>query len=233
MEFGGPIGSVFIIIWSHFLMIYLWLSLEYHQGGLFIPDLSILSSQLEKAWPTWQTVGFYWGFMVLQLIFAVVLPGITVKGLPVPTEGNKQYTYLCNALYSWYITLALVLTLHYTHIFSITFIIDNLGSMMVTSMISGDAVAFIIYFWGVLSKRSIRMSGNFFYDYFMGSFLNPRIGIIDLKLFAEIKASWLQLFLLTLAAALKQQQDLGYISNSMWIMIIAHFLYCNACMKGE
>lgn len=52
MEFGGPLGSVFIIIWSHFLMFYLWLSLEYHQGGIFIPDLSIIGDQLSKAMPT-------------------------------------------------------------------------------------------------------------------------------------------------------------------------------------
>ena len=103
---------------------------------------------------------------------------------------------------------------------------------MVTSMISGDLVAVTIYWWGIISKKQIRMSGNIFYDFFMGSILNPRIGMLDLKLFAEIKASWLQLFLLTVSAAMKQQEELGYITNSMWIMILAHFLYSNACMKG-
>lgn len=82
---------------------------------------------------------------------------------------------------------------------------ENLGKMMVTSMISGDIVSLVIYMWGIVSKRAIRMSGNIFYDYFMGSILNPRIGILDLKMFAEIKASWMQLFLLTLSAALKQR----------------------------
>ncbi len=76
---------------------------------------------------------------------------------------------------------------------------------MVTSMISGDLISFGIYFWGIIGKHSIRMSGNIFYDYFMGSMLNPRFGILDIKMFAEIRASWLQLFLLTLSAALKQR----------------------------
>lgn len=61
---------------------------------------------------------------------------------------------------------------------------DNYGSMMVTSMISGDIVSVVIYFWGVLTRQQTRMSGNFFYDFFMGSFLNPRLGKLDLKLFA-------------------------------------------------
>ena len=85
MEFGGPIGSVFIIVWSHFLMLYLWISLEYYQGGLFVPDLNVVWDQLSVATPTWQTVAVYWGFMLLQIIFAYTLPGIKIKGLPVPT----------------------------------------------------------------------------------------------------------------------------------------------------
>lgn len=82
---------------------------------------------------------------------------------------------------------------------------DNYGSMMVTSMISGDLVSIVIYLWGIISKSTTRMSGNLFFDFFMGSILNPRLGKVDLKLFAEIRASWLQLFLLTLSAALKQR----------------------------
>lgn len=66
----------------------------------------------------------------------------------------------------------------------------------------------------------------------MGAFLNPRIGPIDLKLFAEIRASWLQLFLLTLSAAVKQYETTGHLSNSMIIMIVAHTLYANATAKG-
>lgn len=61
---------------------------------------------------------------------------------------------------------------------------DNFGSMMVTSMVSGDIVALIIYLWGILTKQQIRMSGNIFFDFFMGSILNPRLGKVDLKLFA-------------------------------------------------
>ena len=143
--------------------------------------------------------------MVLQIVFAYTLPGVVVKGLPVPTENNKQYSYLCNAVFSWYLTIGLVGIFYYTGIFSITFLVENLGAMMVTSMISGDLISLIIYLWGIFSNKSIRMSGNIFYDFFMGSILNPRIGILDIKMFAEIKASWLQLFLLTLSAALKQR----------------------------
>lgn len=122
--------------------------------------------------------------MILQIVLAFVMPGPVIKGLSVPSEGYKQYTYHCNALYSWYFTLILIFVLHYFNILSITFLMDNFGKMMVTSMISGDLVAVVIYFWGILQKKQIRMSGNIFFDFFMGSILNPRLGKVDLKLFA-------------------------------------------------
>ena len=50
-----------------------------------MPDLSIVSQQLSKAFPTWNTVSMYWGFIILQVIFAYVMPGPVVKGLPVPS----------------------------------------------------------------------------------------------------------------------------------------------------
>ena len=56
---------------------------------------------------------------------------------------------------------------------------------MVTTMISGDVVALVIYWWGIAANKQTRMSGNFCYDFFMGSFLNPRLfSKIDLKMFA-------------------------------------------------
>lgn len=77
------------------------------------------------------------------------------------------------------------------------------------------------------------LSGNVIYDFFMGSILNPRICILDLKMFAEIRISWILLFLITTANALKQLEEYGEISNSMMLIWIAQTLYTNACMKGE
>ena len=67
------------------------MSLEYYDGGMFIPNLKVLSTQLEKAMPTYQSVLVYWGFMVIQIILAFVMPGPIIKGLPVPSYNNKQY----------------------------------------------------------------------------------------------------------------------------------------------
>lgn len=175
---------------------------------------------------------YYWGFMGLQLVLAAVMPGVAVKGLPVPEEKDKQHTYYCNALGCWYFTLALAAGLHLSRVLPLTFLADNYGAVLVASMLSGNLVAVAVYCWG-LAAGPLRMSGSVPYDFFMGSTLNPRLGPVDLKMFAEIRASWLQLFLLTCSAAASQHARHGSVSNSMWLMVAAHLLYANACMKGE
>mmetsp|Transcript_3229 Transcript_3229/g.6651 ORF Transcript_3229/g.6651 Transcript_3229/m.6651 type:complete len:434 (+) Transcript_3229:792-2093(+) len=233
-EFGGTFGAFILMLWSHSWMYYLWLSLEYYQGGVFVPtSLDELCSQLSKAIPTCEAFVIYLGFIASQAILALTMPGPKVKGLPVPTEGNIQLVYNCNAVPCWYITLLTALGLHFTGVFRLTTVMDKLGSIMSVAILFGDAVSLSVYFSAFYLKKTTRMSGSFIYDFFMGAWLNPRIGSFDLKMFAEIRCSWVQLFLLTLSAAFKQYENEGAVSNSMVIMLIAHWLYSNACMKGE
>jgi len=243
-EFGGPKGCFCIMLYSHFLPYFFWLSLEISQGGLLLP--STLSSDgfsdhfsqiatvfYEKGLPDMNSIFFYLGFLVFQVICSLILPGVWIKGLPVPTENNKQHDYLCNGAASWYVTLILVFVLEKFNILSLSFMAINFGKIMTTSIIFSDILAFIIYVAAEIQGKSIRMSGHFFYDFFMGAYLNPRIGYFDFKMWAEIRVSWILLFLLTLSASVLQYKNQGYLSYSMIIILTAHFLYTNACMKGE
>ncbi|KAJ1487708.1 ergosterol biosynthesis ERG4/ERG24 [Baffinella frigidus] len=78
-----------------------------------------------------------------------------------------------------------------------------------------------------------RASGNAVYDFFLGTYLNPRVGSLDIKMWAEIRVSWCLLFLLTLGSAYKQYETQGQVSNSIIFLAVAHWLYANACHKGE
>lgn len=50
---------------------------------------------------------------------------------------------------------------------------------------------------------------------------------------SECRWSWLTLMLITLSCAAKQFETTGTISTNMWFMILAHWLYSNATVKGE
>ena len=76
-------------------------------------------------------------------------------------------------------------------------------------------------------------TGIIIYDFFMGTVLYPRIGEVDIKMIAECRWSWLTLMILTMSCAMKQYENLGYVSREMGVMLVAHWLYSNATVKGE
>ena len=244
-EFGGPIGNLGLIAFSHFIVPYIYLCLNHNNGSLILP--SALSVEAFKQWgtylcdtfcnyaaPTTYAFTVYWVFQVAQILMAVVLPGVTMEGLSIASEGGRKLKYLCNALSSWYVSLILVFVLHWYNIFPITEIIDNLGPLTMVSMISADVIAVLVYLSGfVFGLAAEDRSGNVIYDFFMGTVLNPRLGSFDIKMFAEVRVSWIMLFLITVSSAVKQFQLYGFVSYNMAFMIFAHFMYTNAIMKGE
>lgn len=157
------------------------------------------------------------------------MPGVDQEGLPVPSLKYKTLMYHCNALASFYTTLVLAFVLHYTGLFSLPLLIEHFGSLMTWAIISGFTVTALIYFLAMnfnFGGEPLRMSGNFIYDIFMGASLNPRLfknkavfGLgrknwsgVDLKMFAEVRIPWVLLFLIAVSGAVKQYEDLGYVT---------------------
>ncbi|MFT5041034.1 MAG: delta24(24(1))-sterol reductase [Hyphomicrobiaceae bacterium] len=241
-EFGGTLGATLIMLASHGLLLYLWLAWRFHDGALFYPaGLSDIGPFFHRMWeqlashatPSLDVFAMYWGFLVVEGLMAAYIPGIEIKGLPIPNRGGKQLVYRCNGIYAWWITLIAMGVLHVTGIFPLQTLYDRFGSFMVVSIISANLVAVAVHFGALITGNAERMTGSFIYDFFMGAWLNPRIGPLDLKMWAEVRVSWLMLFLLTASAAAHQYEVYGVVSTPMLFMVLAHWLYTNACMKGE
>ncbi len=150
-----------------------------------------------------------------------------------PSLGYKTLMYKCNALSSFYATLVTCAVLHVSGVYRLTTIIEHFGEYMTVSMIAGYAVSAATYFHAVATNTTHRMSGNFAYDFFMGAALNPRIGSVDLKMWAEVRIPWVLLFLISVSGACKQYEVYGYVTPNMAFMVLATGLYINACGKGE
>ena len=108
--------------------------------------------------------------------------------------------------------MATATALHLTRIFPLTSIIENYGHLMTVSIIYGFAVSFGMYFLTVARGEQIRMSGSFIYDVFMGAVLNPRIGNVDLKMWAEVRIPWNITFFLAVSGACMQYEKYGYVT---------------------
>lgn len=241
-EFGGPFGGVSLILFSHFIVYYLWIAVTYYGGALIYPhgleDVGPFFARLaahvrEGATPSASAAGWYLGFVTLQAVLTAFLPGIKVRGLPIPSLGNQRLEYTCNGVAVWYFTLALVALLHFTGLVPLTFLVDNQGPLLSVAVIFADLLALYVFLEARLRGTANRASGNLVYDFFMGINLNPRIGRLDIKMLCEIRISWILLFLLTCSAAVKQYEMLGFLPASAAFMVAAHFLYTNACQKGE
>lgn len=161
------------------------------------------------------------------------MPGVLNEGRPLPHEGGKKLPYYCSAYTSFYTTLAVTAALHLTGVFPLYTIIDEFGPIMTVSIISGFLNSIIVYAQAFIRGRTHRITGYPIYDFFMGAELNPRIGILDFKMFYEVRIPWFILFLLTCGVATRQYETYGYVSGEVGFLLMAHFLYTNACAKAE
>ena len=242
-EFGGSPGVLGIMIGFPLLMWYMWLGATYYDGHLPLPSegQSVVdfvrqmgSLVYAGAFPSLRAWTIYWVFFAVEAAFYMFLPGVSPKGKPLPHEGGKQLTYYCSGQWSWYTTIALAVVLHITGIFKLYTIIDEFGPILSVAIISGVLCSFIAYFSAIYRGAQHRMSGYPIYDFFMGAELNPRLfGILDFKMFFEVRIPWYMLFLLSLGTAARQYEQFGYVSGEVAFLVMAHFLYANACSKGE
>jgi delta24(24(1))-sterol reductase len=230
--FLEALSHLALFVFSHCICYYLWWAAEFNAGCVGNP-FPLDSKVIEKATPTTATIAMYFGLVLSQLLFSAVLPGPTILGFPIPQENNRRLLYKCDGLAGWYVSVALFATAHLTGVFDFKTLFLNCGAMLTTAILFADTIAVIMYVECLRTRRSDVSQQYFANDFIMGRYLNPRIGTIDLKMWAEIRVSWLLLFSLDVSCALCMKEELGYIPNRMLIVLLHHGLYTNACMKGE
>lgn len=242
-EFGGPLGVLALMIGFPLLMYYMFIGATFYNGKFPLPAADQSFSDFithlghliyEGAYPTRRAWTMYWTFGLFQCACYILLPGITAKGKPLPHAGGKQLSYHCSAVPSFFLTIAIAVLLHLTNLFRLSTLIDEFGSIMSVAIISGYSVSIIAYISALARGAQHRMTGNHIYDFFMGAELNPRLfGILDFKMFFEVRLPWYILFLTSCGAAVRQYDRYGYVSGEVGFLIMAHFLYANATSKAE
>lgn len=242
-EFGGSCGVLAMMIGFPMLMYYMWIGATYYDGRFPVPaegqSLGEFFEHLahlvyEGAFPSAKAWTMYWVFFIFEGACYILLPGVWGKGKPLLHEGGKQLPYYCSAVGSFYTTLGIAAALHFSGVFKLYTIIDEFGPLMSVAILSGFLVSFIAYFSALMRGAQHRMTGYPIYDFFMGAELNPRMfGVLDFKMFFEVRLPWYILLLVTIGAAARQYEVYGYVSGEVGFLLMAHFLYANACSKGE
>ncbi|KAJ2903031.1 delta(24(24))-sterol reductase [Zalerion maritima] len=242
-EFGGSLGVSAMMIGFPILMWYMWIGATYYDGKVPYREQGqswgefgehLVNLVYTGAFPSLRAWQIYWTFFIFEAVNYCLMPGVWAKGKPLRHEGNKQLPYYCSAYSSFYFTILVMGVLHYTGLFPLYVFIDEFGPLMSVAIISGFLVSVVAYCSALLRGAHHRMTGYPVYDFFMGAELNPRMfGILDFKMFFEVRIPWYILFGLSCGAAARQYEENGYVSGEVMFLVMAHFLYANACSKGE
>ncbi|PHH80155.1 hypothetical protein CDD80_2693 [Ophiocordyceps camponoti-rufipedis] len=242
-EFGGSLGTATMMLLFPLLMWYMWIGATYFDGKLPAPtaDQTWLQFGAEMAslvytgaFPHAAAWFWYWSYLAFQAACYCLLPGVWGSGKPLPHEGGRQLTYFCNAYASLYFTLAVLAVLHFSGLWPLYLALDHFGPLLSVAIVSGFIVSVVAYVSAIYRGKQHRMTGHVIYDFFMGAELNPRMfGILDFKMFCEVRMPWYMLLILSLGAAARQYERYGYVSGEVLFLVMAHYLYANACAKGE
>jgi delta24(24(1))-sterol reductase len=241
-EFGGPWGVGIMMGGFPLLMYYMWIGATFCDGHFPVrsPQQStteflkhLVDLVVQHAFPSVKAWTIYWTFFTLQAMGYSFLPGVTSYGNTLDHDGGKRIKYHCSAVSAFYITILVGVVLHITEIFPLYTILDEFGPLLSVAILSSYIVSITAYSSALLRGAQHRMSGNVIYDFFMGAELNPRIGNLDFKMLLMVRLPWFILFALSCATAARQYDEHGFISAEVVFIVFAHFLYANACAKGE
>ena len=242
-EFGGSWGVSAMMVGFPALMYYMWIGATYYDGKAPIPGPGESVLDFVKrlgdliyggAFPHVKAWAMYWGFFICEGVFYLFLPGVYRKGKPLLHEGGKQLEYYCSGMWSFYTTTVILAVFHFAGIFKMQTVIDEFGPLLSVSIISGYLMSFYFYLSAIAYGKQHRMTGYPVYDFFMGAELNPRLfNWLDFKMFFEVRIPWFILLIVTMGTAARQYERYGYVSAEVGLLIMAHWLYANACCKGE
>ena len=207
------------------LVYYLWICNDFYGGALVVPTSWAEARELfsHVAPPTWTAVLLYGGWFGLQALLQVVAPGKWVQGAEL--DDGSRLPYKMNGWASWWATLAIVGGLVWSGVIPATILYDEFGPLLTVVNLFSFALSGYLYMHGKLWPAGEKIRGKFFYDYFMGTSLNPRTGRFDWKLFCEARPGLILWVLINLSIAAKQYATIGTVTTPMILVCAFQFWY--------
>eukprot|EP01132_Coremiostelium_polycephalum_P004850 gene4850-6046_t len=233
-EFGGHIGTFLLTFLLPVLVYWIWASIEFNEGYPLRPaSLTVQGVQdffvnlynivMQHAFPTTKAAIIYFAWFLFQAALQHFVPGRKVLGSPLP--GGKRLEYTLNGWASWWITMVTVPAAVYFGYIPGSILYDNYGPMLTVVNLWSFVFTILLKIHAVLKDEEERMSGKFFYDFWMGFARNPRIGSFDLKLFCEARPGLILWVLMNFSIAYKQYETYGFVSISTLMVCAFHAWY--------
>ncbi|XP_052243293.1 uncharacterized protein LOC127853110 isoform X2 [Dreissena polymorpha] len=182
------------------------------------------------------TVGVIFGYFAWALFWMVVLPGKEVRG-PVTPKGNTP-VYKDNGFLHYCVTMAgfaiLTTVLKYNGL-TPTVVYDRFGELLAFMNVFALCFVFLLYIKGITrpsTSDSGKTAGGFFFDYYWGTELYPRICGIDVKVFTNCRFGMTVWPLMCCIYALKSYELHGFV-DSMFVTTILQLTYITKFFTWE
>ena len=210
-----------------------WIALEHFEGSMTSAvsavghdGLTSFVSQYTPR-PSMRASLAYVAWLVLQGTLYSVLPGPISTGQLTPAGNLLRYK--TNGLLAWTITHIAFIGAGVTGMLDLAIIANNWEGLLVASNIYGFLLAGFCLIKGHLAPshpNDRKFSGSLIFDYFVGIELNPRFGELwDFKLFHNGRPGIIAWTLISISYTALQYQKIGYVTNSLWLVDLFHFIY--------
>jgi Delta14-sterol reductase len=204
------------------IVLYLWECFEWHGGALAVPSWQMV--QRVPA-PTPTSVLIFGGWFLYHVLMQIYAPGRFHEGTPL--KDGTRLRYKMNGWFTWWFTWLVLSVGVELGLIPPTILADQFGPLIVT----GTIFAYVFCVWLYLhGKRhaddgAAEQSGDIFYDYFMGTSLNPRTSLFDWKLFCEARPGLIGWVALDFSLAAKQHALHGSVTVPMILVCAFQFWY--------
>ncbi len=219
------LGALLLMIALPPLTYYLWICVNAFGGELIVPkSLEDWKSFLARIpAPTVKAITLYLAWFLGQTLLQIAVPGKVRAGLPL-ADGSRL-AYKMNDWFSFWFTMVTSVMLCTAGLVPATILHDEFGPLLTTANLFAFAFSVFLYWMGKRSPQSERTSANPFYEYFLGTALNPRVRGFDLKLFCEARPGLILWVLINFSLAAKQYQLHGRVSTAMILVVAFQFFY--------
>lgn len=236
-DWGTVLTSVFMLTFCPIMTNWFLISCTQHQCNIAtMPTQLLRTSSLNEvkallwSWcpqPTLQATKIWVSWVAAQAFMYQFVPGKIGYGQATP--AGHVLPYNVNGLTCYLISHAAFLLGNYLGYYKISVIADNWVGLFVIANIGGYALTALCMIKAYVAPShpsDRKFTGSHIYDYFMGIEFNPRIGeMFDFKLFFNGRPGIIAWTLIDISFAGAQYNKIGYVTNSMWIVIALHALY--------
>ncbi|XP_002735928.1 delta(14)-sterol reductase LBR-like [Saccoglossus kowalevskii] len=184
-EFMGPVGAVLMVFGLPVTVYYLYFACQ--PRSCTVLNLAVIPTDVTSYIDKDATLVVL-GWFVFQSALYMLPVGRQAQGLPL--KSGKRLTYRINAFFAMIVSfITFGFAVYYKYMS--TFLYDKYLHLATAAMIFALMLSVFLYIKAKLGPQSALCdrgnSGYFFYDFFMGHELNPRIGSFDLKFFCELR----------------------------------------------